>query len=84
MNAIGFVPLPAPEGDTLYSAACAMFADGKIIDAMNRISGNIAAIYEPRRALMRGEATAASELRVVLNDLASARALLAPLTVERG
>ena len=48
------------------------------------VGDGMAAIHEPRLPLTRGEATAASELRKVLADLAAARALLAPIMVERG
>jgi hypothetical protein len=83
MNAISSIPLPAPAGDAGYVAACAVLADAKIGDAMDRIGDGMAAIHEPRLPLTQGEATAASELRRVLADLAAARALLAPIMAER-
>jgi hypothetical protein len=83
MNAIASIPLPAPAGDAGYVAACAVLADAKIGDALERIGDTMAATYEPRRTLTQGEATAASELRKVLADLTAARALLAPIMSER-
>lgn len=83
MNAMSPVPLPAPAGDAGYVAACAVLADAKIGDALDRIGEQMAAVYEPRRTLTQGEATAASELRRVLADLTAARALLAPIMAER-
>lgn len=83
MNALSSIPAPTPSGDAGYVAACAVLADAKIGDAMERIGDGMAAIYEPRRPLTNGEATAASELRKVLADLAAARALLAPIMAGR-
>lgn len=83
MNAMSSIPLPPPAGDAAYIAACAMHAHARIGSAIERIGDGMAAIHEPRRALTQGEATAASELRKVLADLAAAQALLTPLTVER-
>lgn len=83
MNALSPISLPPPAGDAGYIAACAVLADAKISDAMDRIGDGMAAIHEPRLPLTQGEATAASELRKVLADLAAARALLAPIMVER-
>ena len=83
MNAMSRIPLPPPAGDAAYIAACAMHAHAKIGAAMDRIGDGMAAIHEPRLPLTLGEATAASELRRVLADLATAQALLAPLMVER-
>ncbi len=80
-----FSLIPPPVTDYASAkAACAVLADAKIGSAMDRIGDGMAAIHEPRLPLTQGEATAASELRKVLADLASARALLAPLMVERG
>ncbi|MFY8047905.1 MAG: hypothetical protein ACOVNS_03715 [Erythrobacter sp.] len=75
--------MPKPN-DAGYAAACAMLADSKIGVAMERICDGMSAIHEPRLPLTQGEATAASELRRVLADLAAARALLAQIMVERG
>jgi hypothetical protein len=83
MNAMSSIPLPEPAGDAGYVAACAVLADAKIGDALDRLGDQMAAIYEPRRCLTQGEATAASDLRKALADLVAARALLAPIMAER-
>lgn len=78
MNALAF-PFPRLAG----TADAAVWADMKIAAAMDRVADSVAEIYQPRLALTDGQATAASELRRVLADLAAARSLLAPLMTER-
>ena len=83
MNAISPVPLPPAGSDVGYKAALAVLADAKFGDAMQRLADCMASIYEPRRDLTQGQATAARELRLALKDLENGRALLVPLMAER-
>lgn len=68
----------------MSAAACAVRADGRIGDAMDRIGDAIAALHERRMPASEAERKAISAMREAWLHLSFARNVLAPDMVERG